>query len=321
MEKTRNYVGIDISKLTFDVAITDKEGKYYHYKFSNDNKGFSVFKRLIDPKIHWCVMEASGPYYLRLAYFLQSIDVSVSVVNPLVIRRFCQMRLMRAKTDKKDAMMIASYGQMEEPILWEGQESYMLELRQLQAYTGQLHKQLAALNKQIEAFKQNPFGYKAVAKSMSQMIAHIEKQIDAMDQKMKDIVSTYHQQQYEQIKSIPGLGSKAAMSLIVLSDGFTKFDNAKQLSSYIGLSPRIYESGTSVKGRAKICKMGMSKVRALLYVCSWSAIKCNQACKEMYDRLKANGKSSKAALIAVCNKLLRQAFAIATKQEYYLQNS
>jgi transposase len=107
------------------------------------------------------------------------------------------------------------------------------------------------------------------------------------------------------------------MLLIVISGGFTKFSNAKQLSSYVGLSPRIFESGTSVKGKARICKMGMSRIRAMLYVCSWSAIKCNKACKELYQRLLGQGKSRRLALIAVANKLLKQTFAIATKGTFY----
>jgi transposase len=122
---------------------------------------------------------------------------------------------------------------------------------------------------------------------------------------------------YDQLQSIPGLGRKTALFLIVITGGFRKFENHKQLASYIGISPRIFESGTSVKGRAKICKMGMSKIRAMLYVCAWSAKKCNKACKELYDRLVENGKSKKLAFIAVVNKLIKQAFAIATKKEYY----
>ena len=65
--------------------------------------------------------------------------------------------------------------------------------------------------------------------------------------------------------------------------------------------------------------MGMSKIRAMLYVCAWSAKKCNKSCKELYDRLVEKGKSKKLALIAVVNKLLKQAFALATKKEYYLK--
>src|SRR5690606_4528270 len=91
--------------------------------------------------------------------------------------------------------------------------------------------------------------------------------------------------------------------------------------SYIGLSPRIYESGTSVKGRSRICKMGMSRIRAMLYVCAWSAKKINKACKELFERLVEKGKAKKLALIAVANKLLKQAFAIANKNIFYTENN
>ncbi len=119
------------------------------------------------------------------------------------------------------------------------------------------------------------------------------------------------------MSSIPGIGKKKAIVLMVLSDGFTKFSNYKRLSAYVGLSPRIHESGTSVKGKAKICKMGMSRIRDLLYICAWSASQYNKACKDSYKRLIASGKPKKLALIAVSNKLIKQAFAIATSNTIY----
>lgn len=85
----------------------------------------------------------------------------------------------------------------------------------------------------------------------------------------------------------------------------------------IGLSPRVFESGTSVKGKAKICKMGMARMRKLLYLCAMRAITCNKACMEMYARLKEKGKNGKLALIAVANKLLKQAFVIGNSQMIY----
>lgn len=137
---------------------------------------------------------------------------------------------------------------------------------------------------------------------------------------MEQIIKTHYKEMLDHLKSIPGLGTKTSLLLIVISGGFSKFENHKQLTSYVGISPRIFESGTSVKGRSKICKMGMSKIRAMLYVCAWSAKRCNKSCRELYDRLVEKGKAKKLALIAVVNKLLKQAFAIATKKEYYLIN-
>lgn len=319
MIKNRNYVGIDISKLTFDIAIKNEKGNYSHYKLSNDCEGFKKLMRLLNNEIDSCVMEASGPYYLKLATFLHDKKVQVSVINPLVIRRFSQMRMMRTKTDKKDAVMIAEYGKTETPKIWEPEESYVLELKQMQAYVEQMNKSRTGFIRQQEAFKQNPVKCLKLNKSITKMVNTIEKEIASIEIQMEGLVRKYHQKLFDQMQSIPGLGKKTSMQLIVLSGGFTKFENAKQLSSYVGLSPRIFESGTSVKGKSKICKMGMGRVRAMLYVCAWTAKKCNKACRELYDRLLEKGKAKKLALIAVANKLLKQAFAIATKNEFYLQ--
>lgn len=321
MKKLFNYVGIDISKLTFDVALSTKEGKYSHFKFKNNSDGFKEFYKKLNVQDDCCVMEASGPYYLKLAFYLSDKNIALSVVNPLVIRRFSQMRLLRSKTDKKDAVTIAQYGKTEEPVLWVKELSYVLELKQMESYSDQLIKNRTALKQQLQAFQANPILCKVVLKSTKGQLKSIEKQLEIIEFEMCKIVEEFHQEQTKQLQSIPGIGTKTSMALIVLSGGFTKFENAKQLCSYVGLSPRIFESGTSVRGKSRICKMGMSRIRAMLYVCAWSAKKCNKSCKEFYDRLLEKGKPKKVALIAVANKLLKQAFAIAKSNNYYSENN
>jgi transposase len=321
MKINTSYVGIDISKLTFDVAIANENGKMQHHKMSNDIKGFKQFSKLLSTNNHCCVMEASGPYYMKLSSFLYDKKIDVSVVNPLVIRRFSQMRMMRTKTDKKDAFMIAEYGKTEVPKLWKPDADYVLELKQIQAYIDQLTKNKTSLTNQSEAFEKVPVQSKLMNKSLLKMLRTLDKEMDVMNKRMEALVKKHHNKLFEQIKSVPGIGKKTAMELIVLSGGFTKFETAKQLSSYVGISPRIFESGTSVRGKVKICKMGMGRIRAMLYLCSWTARKCNKACRELYDRLVEKGKPKKVALIAVANKLLKQAFAIGTKNEFYMEIS
>jgi transposase len=317
MKKNSNYVGIDISKLTFDVAINDCNGKYSFFKFPNNNEGFISFLEHLKNEETICVMEASGPYYLKLASFLTNHSIAVCVVNPLVIRRFSQMRMSRVKTDKKDAMLIAEYGKTERPKLWSPETDYVLELKQMQAYIDQLNKSKTSFIRQLEAFNQNPIQSNDIDKSIKSVMESIDQAIKEITTKMEQIIKKHHQEMFNQLKSIPGLGDRTTLLLIVITGGFSKFKNHKQLASYVGISPRIFESGTSVKGRSRICKMGMSRIRAMLYVCAWSAKKCNKSCKDLYDRLVEKGKSKKLALIAVVNKLLKQAFAIATKKEYY----
>ena len=208
MECIRNYIGIDISKLTFDVAINNN-GAYRHYKFTNDISGFKDLVSTMGAESGLrVVMEASGPYYLKLASYLVEKNVEVSVVNPLVIRRFCQMRLSRTKTDKKDAKMIAEYGKSENPAVWAPEPAYMLELRQMQATVDQLNKNRGGLIRQQEAFDQNTIISKENSKAIKIVTQCIEKQIAVLELKMQQLTEQYHNQVYQQLQTIPGLGKK-----------------------------------------------------------------------------------------------------------------
>jgi transposase len=318
MAKVKNFAGFDISKKFFDACFSFNEVLSVK-RFSNDRQGFKQLAVQLPADTH-CVMEASGPYYLQLAFFLHEQGIKVSVVNPLIIRRFSQMRLTRAKTDKADAKIILSYGIKEQPVDWEPPQEYMIQLQQLQALCDQLQKHYRALSNQLEAFSASGLLDKELRKFIENELALAKQQLARLDRQMQQIITTYHGEVMNRLTSIPGVGKKTAMALVVLSGGFKKFSNYKQLSAYVGLSPRIYESGTSVKGRPRICKMGMSRIRALLYLCSWSAKRCNRACKELYDRLVAKGKNKRLALIAVANKLIKQAFAIATSNIAYDTN-
>lgn len=318
MQSQTNYTGIDISKSFFDVAVP-VSGGYNHYKFSNDECGFTELVKLLKPAIQ-VVMEASGPYYLKLACYLDKQGIGVSVVNPLVIRRFCQMRMTRAKTDKKDAIMIAEYGKAEKPVLWQPPHRDVVQLQQMEAFLFNLNKDHTALSNQLESFESSGMLEKELKKTICKELMHKQELIRKITERMQQLAETNYAEMFANLQSIPGMGKKTAMMLIVLSGGFNRFDDYRKLSSYIGLCPRIFESGTSVKGKARICKMGMSRIRAMLYICSWSAKRCNKACRELYQRLIAKGKAKKLALIAVANKLLKQAFAIATQNIKYNEN-
>lgn len=315
--ETKVTVGIDISKSSFNVAMPSKSNEgYEHQKFSNSPQGFEKFTKQLMPESN-CIMEASGVYYLQLAIYLYQKGMRVSVVNPLTIKRFSQMRLMRAKTDKKDAVIIAEYGKVENPVEWKPRAEHMLQMQQFQAMQDNFIGQLTRLKNQKESFVKSGIKNRTADKIITREITHISKQIKLLDEELTKITLQFHQDLYERLKSIKGIGKRAAMTLILITDGFTRFDNSKQLCAYVGLSPRIFESGTSVKGKVKICKMGMARMRKLLYLCAMSARTCNKACKEMFERLTERGKNGKLALIAIANKLLRQAFAIAKSQMKY----
>ena len=151
-------------------------------------------------------------------------------------------------------------------------------------------------------------------------IRELTNQIKKLEGELKRLIEENESDLYSRLQTIPGIGKSTAAFMIVISDGFRKFESAKQFICYIGLSPVEKRSGSSVRGRSVISKQGNGKLRNLLFMCSFNACKSNKACRELYERIVAKGKSKKLALIAVANKLLKQAFAIAKSGLVYDQD-
>ena len=151
----------------------------------------------------------------------------------------------------------------------------------------------------------------SVVSSLNRSLKQVKKELETLESKLLTLVKQVHQDLLTRLKTIPGIGPKTAIMLVVLTGGFDRFTSASELCSYAGLTPVIRQSGSSVNGRPRISKIGNQKLRNLLFMCSFNACKYNKACRDLYERLVAKGKSKKLALIAVCNKLLKQAFAIA----------
>lgn len=172
----------------------------------------------------------------------------------------------------------------------------------------------------LHSMEHTPVQNKQTIKVLQSQCKQITKQIAKLEKELDRNIQSWVPEQLENLLTIPGMGKRTASQLIVFTDGFSKMDNYRQLISLAGLSPREFNSGTSVRARVRICKMGGSQIRKLLYMCSMTAIKKNKACRELYERIKAKGKNGKLALIAVCNKLLKQAFAIATTGVKYQEN-
>ena len=306
MNKGIKYFGLDISHLVFDV--TDSDGNYYQFK--NNGSGFKKFVKLLNSSSH-CVMEATGYYHYQLAYHLLESGIKVSVENPLAVKRFIQMKLSKIKTDKSDSKLICDYAQQVELKLWQGNSKIEMECLQITRVLSLYTKQSTMLKNKLhgEAVLGQPS--KAVVRSLKRSLKQLEKEIKNLEDKLLVLVRQAHQDLLTRLETIPGIGRKTAIMLVVLTGGFDRFSSASELCSYAGLTPVIRQSGSSVKGRARISKIGNQKLRNLLFMCSFNACKCNKACRDLYERIVAKGKSKKLALIAVCNKLLKQAFAIA----------
>lgn len=312
-------IGIDISKSSFDISFRVSSKEFVYDKFANNTKGFSAFYDIIGAKDH-CVMEATGPYYLQLATFLHSKGIKVSVVNPIQIKHFVRMRMVKAKTDRKDAMMIALYAQSECPKLWHPDEKHVNTLLQSNTAIEGLQKQRTMLKNQLEAFSTNPDFDNLVVKEIKSLIKIIDNKINKLEDHMLNVVKHHYKETFNSLQSIPGIGPKTSLMLIALTNNFNKFDDVKKLSAYVGLAPRIFESGSSVRGKGHITKMGNRHLRKLLYLCSWTAKTCNAQCAEMYFRLKQKGKPERVIKIAIANKLLRQAYAVGSNLSTYDKN-
>lgn len=315
-----NVFGIDIAKQSFEVLGLLVDGSELSMSVSNTPRGISGFIRKVcskvDPTQSIFVMEASGSYYLVLAYKLHEAGYKVKVVNPLVIRRFSQMHLSRTKTDRQDARMIAKFGQQLGSNLadWEPAEPVLMEMKQLLSQIELMKKQLTMSKNFGESLSQIPIQNKTLIKERKKYLKSLENHIDVLEKELDRMAQLHFKQTYEALNSIPGVGKKTTALFIALTHNFTRFDSAKQLASYVGICPKIFQSGSSVKAKERIVKMGQSTARAYLYMAAFSAMKYNQACVDMADRLREKGKHYRQVRVAVAHKLLRIIFALGKKK-------
>lgn len=305
MNKYKKIYGVDISKDSFDVV--DNEGN--HDQYGNETKGFSKFKKLLDAD-SIVVMEATGYYHYSLAQFLSASSIACSVVNPLSVKRFVQMKLAKIKTDKADAAAICAYAQVAKLPIYNALNDTQAECLQLYSLLEHYEKKRTAIKNKLHGEKTLGKPSKAVYHSLKRVLKVLKLEITLLEQQLLELVKQEHSTQLKLLKSIPGIGIKTALFLIVVTDGFSKFETASQLCSYAGITPTERRSGTSVRGRSRISKVGNKRLRNLLFMCSFSACKHNVGCRAQYERIVSKGKSKKLALLAISNKLLRQSFAI-----------
>ena len=315
MSKCKEFFGIDISKDVFDVMDSSEN----HHQFKNDPSGFKAFGKLLNENSH-CVMEVTGCYYQGLATWLYSQSIDVSVVNPLSVKRFIQMRLKTSKTDKLDAQMIRLYGESEQPNLWNPPSKLIIEATELHKLIEMLVKQRVALKNRLHALNAKDITRSPVVTSVRRQIRNLSNEITDLELKLEAVIKEYQPDLLTRLCSIPGIGKRTAIYLIVLTHGFEKFETSRQLISFFGLNPIIRQSGSSIRGKSRISKTGDNHIRNLLFMCAFTACEHNKSCREIYQRITAKGKSKKLALIAVANKLLKQSLAIAKSGLYYDEN-
>nr|WP_233357720.1 IS110 family transposase [Haloflavibacter putidus] len=274
MDKYKETFGVDTSKDVFDVY--SSEGG--HSQFKNDSSGFKLFVSTlaVDTLV---VMEATGYYHYRLAQFLYKNGIPVSVVNPLSVKRFIQMKLSKIKTDKSDAKAICDYGLSTEVALYNALNDVQAECLQLFRLLDSYLKKRTATKNKLHGEEVLGIPSKYVYRSLKRNLKHLDKEVKGIEARLLELVKQEQQQQLTLLTSIPGIGIKTALFLVVVTDGFAKFEKASQLCSYVGITPTIRESGSSVRGRSRISKVGNKKLRNLLFLCAFNACKHNKGCR------------------------------------------
>ena len=311
------YVGIDVSKATFVVAYSSAKGSKTR-TFKNATKGIHEFIQTISPEEHHCVMEATGNYSSLLVYLLSEAGFTVILENPLKVKNFARAMLSVTKTDEMDAHLIALYGEKMQPAPYKLRSDTILTLKQKRTVIRQLKKQLIATRNLKGSMEALPFFDNMSRKTIEKTIAFLGKQIRAMEEELSSLARKEYKKQMDLLTSIKGIGVTLAAALIMATGGFTYFDNTKQLTRYLGLSPTYQQSGTSVNVKGHINRNGDSSLRSQLYVAAFASLRCNKECKACFDRLRSNGKPGKVAVVAVANKLVRQAFAVVTQGKPYV---
>lgn len=319
METIKLCCGIDVSHTTLDVCYQNNRGELFHLKVGNNQKGFEKILEHTGPSYHF-VMEATGVYYIRLAFFLHEKGCQLSVVNALSIKRFIQMHLERNKTDKKDAAWICRFAIEQRPPSWEMPDSAYFESKQLYNTIREYTEQIKRFNNQLHSLRLLPIPSKDTIKSLEKMKQQLEKEVTNLEHKLETLLQSWQPAQLKSVGSIKGIGKRATAMLIIFTQGFKNTHSARQLIGFAGLSPTQYSSGTSIRGTARIYKRGGKELRDVLYMCAMNALKTNAACKALYERLREKGKTGKQALMAVCNKLLKQVFAVVKSGDLYQPN-
>lgn len=302
---TLTPIGVDIAKAKFDVAAWI-DGKYKTKVFPNTPTGFEAFLTWLRPfaPAHVC-MEATGRYGEALATCLVEQGVTVSVVNPAQIHAFGKAELNRTKTDKSDAKLIARFCQLHQPPAW---QPLPPAVRQLQALVRRLDDLMAL--RQMERNRQD--GADAtVQASLARVLALLDAELKQTRAAIHDHVDQHPdlRQQRDLLDTIPGLGEATIAVLLASLGDIHRFDNAKQVTAFAGLSPAQRQSG-KYQGQTRLSKTGDALLRKALYLPAVVAGQHNPVVRAFCERLKPKGKAGKVIVCAAMRKLLTLAYGV-----------
>ena len=318
-------VGIDVSKSKFNACfLVTGRSKPQSAVFTANAAGHRKFLQWLDRVgagscVHIC-MEETGCYGRTLAAFLHGAGHHVSLVNAALIKSFGKSLNLRTKTDSVDAELIARYTLERSPRLWAPLVPQHQALRDLSRRRKQIMGMLVQEKNHLEA---SPSA--AMSQAIHAMIEYLKDQINSLTESMRQIVAADDTLRHnrELLESIPGIGELTSLLLLAELPPLDSFESARQLCAYAGLTPRENESGSSVKGRSRLCKQGRSGLRTLMFMPAISLMAVKKTTGPLHSfaqRLKKNAKKSACIVGALMRKLMGMSFAILRSGQPYNPN-
>lgn len=303
----KNYIGIDVSKNSFDINV-EGTNKVTHWQYTSQSLKKCVKEiEKLDPEL--IVLEATGGYEMQLVVALQQAELPVAVVNPRRVRDFAKAIGRFAKTDNVDAIVIAQFAETLKPPATKIITENSKKIKALVTRRTQLIKiKTAEINRQEHCTE------KFVLKSLKASIKRLTKEIDAINKELESCIYTDPEtkENAKIIESTPGIGKvTTAMLLTELPEIGTL--TRRQIASLTGVAPIARDSGV-FKGK-RMTGGGRCGIRAKLFMPTLVAIRHNKHIRIFYERLIEAGKTKRTAIIACMRKLLTIINVMVAKKE------
>lgn len=304
------YLGIDIAKRKFDVALLRPDQKYRTKAFANTPAGHTELvawvRRHHEGPVHAC-LEATGTYGEALAAALVDGGYVISVVNPAIIEAYARSQLTRTKTDPTDARLIARFCAKEQPAPW---APLPQELRELQAFVRRLDALEGMRTQERNRLAAGPTP--PIQASIQHVLDLLEAEMAQLRQQIREHFDQHPtlRQERELLTTIPGIGEATAAVLLAEFGGLTRFKQARACAAFAGVTPRRRESGTSLHGKPRLSKIGAPALRKALFFPALAALRYNPVAHALRARLLARGKHRMVIVGAVMRKLVHLAFGV-----------
>jgi transposase len=303
-------LGIDIAKAKFDACLLFEDGRLQRKVFPNTATGFALLTRWLKQqtteRVHAC-LEATGTYGAALALYLHEQQHVVSLMNPAAIKTFAASRLTRSKTDRVDASLIARFCATQDPPAWTPPAAEVQELQGLVRRLDALVEMRTMECNRLSAGET----LAAVRASITAHLDYLQQEIAQTERLIQQHIRqhTALQTQFLLLLSIPGIGAATA-ALLLAEINFAAFGTARQVAAFVGVVPRLRQSGSSVRGRSRLSKLGSSRVRHALYFPAVTALRCSAGIQAWAEGLRARGKCEMQIIGAVMRKLVHLAFGV-----------